>query len=81
MAMRPLEKLPTIRAKLGSTIIIAVVATLALVYLLLSFSLRNDFREAELVDLLQIAQSQSRVEEPIAPPGVSLVVLVDGVFR
>ena len=81
MIGNPLRLLPTIRAKLGSTIVIAVVATLALVYLLLSFSLRNDFREAELVDLLEIAQSQSRVEEPVAPPGVSLVVLVDGVFR
>ena len=60
MIGNPLRLLPTIRAKLGSTIVIAVVATLALVYLLLSFSLRNDFREAELVDLLEIAQSQSR---------------------
>lgn len=81
MIGNPLRRLPTIRAKLGSTIIVAVGLTLVLVFLLLSVALRNDFREAELVDLLEIAQSQSRVELPVAPAGVSLALLVDGTFR
>ena len=48
MIGNPLRLLPTIRAKLGSTIVIAVVATLALVYLLLSFSLRKDRKSTRL---------------------------------
>ena len=35
--MRPLENLPTIRAKLGSTIVLAVALTILLVYLILRF--------------------------------------------
>ena len=81
MIGNPLRRLPTIRAKLGSTIIVAVVATLGLVYLLLSFALRNDFREAELVELLEIAQAQSRLEEPVPPSGVSIAVLTGDAFR
>ena len=41
MAMRPLEKLPTIRAKLGSTIVFAVAMTLFISYVLIAFWLRN----------------------------------------
>ena len=41
MAMRPLEKLPTIRAKLGSVIVLAVVVTLLISYLIIGFALRN----------------------------------------
>ncbi len=38
--VRPLENLPTIRAKLGSTIIFAVAVTLLLVYVILGFAFR-----------------------------------------
>jgi signal transduction histidine kinase len=38
--VRPLENLPTIRAKLGSTIIFAVGVTLVLVYVILGFAFR-----------------------------------------
>ena len=38
--MRPLEKLPTIRAKLGSTIVFAVGMTLLFVYVILGFGFR-----------------------------------------
>jgi signal transduction histidine kinase len=38
--IHPLENLPTIRAKLGSTIIFAVAVTLLLVYLILGFAFR-----------------------------------------
>jgi signal transduction histidine kinase len=58
--MRPFEKLPTIRAKLGSTIVFAVGMTVLLVYFMLAFALRNSVRDADLVELLQLAQSQSR---------------------
>ncbi|MGH2526434.1 MAG: hypothetical protein ACRDG2_06775, partial [Actinomycetota bacterium] len=58
--MRPFEKLPTIRAKLGSVIVFAVGLTVALVYFLLGFALRNSFRDADLVELLRLAQTQSR---------------------
>ena len=60
MSMRPFEKLPTIRAKLGSVIVFAVGLTVALVYFLLGFALRNSFRDADLVELLRLAQTQSR---------------------
>ncbi len=40
MSMRPLEKLPSIRAKLGSTIVFAVGMTLVFVYVILGFGFR-----------------------------------------
>ena len=77
--MRPFEKLPTIRAKLGSVIVFAVGMTVVLVYFILAFALRNEFRDADLVDLLQVAQEQSRVEEPRSPdPHTSFAWLRDG---
>ncbi|MFM7718295.1 MAG: sensor histidine kinase [Actinomycetota bacterium] len=72
---RPIRRLPSIRAKLGSTIVVAVAVSLGLVFVLLSFALRNDFREADLVELLGIAQSRSRAPAPVAPPGVSIAHL------
>ena len=47
MAMRPLEKLPTIRAKLGSVIVLAVAVTLLVSYVLIAFYLRNSPRDTE----------------------------------
>lgn len=76
----PLRRLLTIRAKLGSLIIVAVAITLVFVYLLLSVGLRNDFREADLVRLLTVAQGQSRSAAPTPPPGYSFALLVDGSF-
>ena len=46
MAMRPLEKLPSIRAKLGSVIVIAVGVTVVLVFLMLAYALRDTQRAA-----------------------------------
>jgi signal transduction histidine kinase len=80
MSMRPLEKLPTIRAKLGSVIVFAVGFTVALVYFLLALGLRNSFRDADLVELLQIAQAKSAALEFAAPTGTSLARLQDGAF-
>lgn len=57
--MRPLDRLPTIRSKLGSVIVFAVGMTVVLIYFILAFALRNEFRDADLVELLRIAQEQS----------------------
>lgn len=56
MAMRPLEKLPTIRGKLGSVIIIAVGATVALIFLMLGYALRETGRDTERLQLLRVAR-------------------------
>ncbi|HEY7756459.1 MAG TPA: ATP-binding protein [Actinomycetota bacterium] len=79
--MRPLEKLPTIRAKLGSVIVFAVVLTVALVYFLLALALRNSFRDADLVELLRVAQTRSVTVGASAPEGTSLARLQDGTFE
>ncbi|HYF11589.1 MAG TPA: hypothetical protein VEC09_04745, partial [Actinomycetota bacterium] len=79
MSPRPLEKLPTIRAKLGSVIVLAVVLTIAGLEVVLALALRNSFRDADLVDLLRIAQARSvTVGSPVA--GTSLATLREGSF-
>ncbi len=77
--MRPLERLPTIRAKLGSTIVFAVAMTLVLVYLLLGFALRGASRDADLVELLRVAdRAAAGVRAADLPEGVSVARLRDG---
>ncbi|MBI3648565.1 MAG: HAMP domain-containing protein [Actinobacteria bacterium] len=56
MSSRPLERLPTIRAKLGSTIVFAVVVTILLSYVLIAFQLRNTPRASEAIDTLAAAR-------------------------
>jgi signal transduction histidine kinase len=80
MSSHPLQKLPTIRAKLGSVIVFAIGLTVALVYFLLALALRNSFRDADLVDLLRIAQARSAALEAGAPEGTSLARMDAGVF-
>jgi signal transduction histidine kinase len=53
--MRPLEKLPSIRAKLGSVIVIAVAITLLISYLVIGYALRNSPRDTEAIKALKIA--------------------------
>ena len=62
MAMRPLDKLPSIRAKLGSAIVLAVAMTLLISYLLIGFYLRNSPKDTEAIRTLRIA-SQAAVGE------------------
>jgi signal transduction histidine kinase len=81
MVAHPLQKLPTIRAKLGSVIVFAIGLTIALVYVLLALALRNSFRDADLVELLRIAQARSAALEAEPPPGTSLARFVDGTFE
>jgi signal transduction histidine kinase len=80
MSSHPLQKLPTIRAKLGSVIVFAIGLTVALVYFLLALALRNSFRDADLVDLLRIAQARSAALASDLPEGTSLARLDDGVL-
>jgi methyl-accepting chemotaxis protein len=56
VSSRPLERLPTIRAKLGSTIVVAVAVTIVLSYFLIGFALRNSPRDAEAVAALKTAR-------------------------
>lgn len=80
MSTRPLEKLPTIRLKLGAVTVFAVGLTVALVYFLLALALRNSFSDADLVELLRVAQGKSAALEVTAPEGTSLARLQDGAF-
>ncbi len=78
--MRPLDKLPTIRAKLGSTIVFAVGMTIVLVYFLLGFALRSAFREADLGRLARVATRAAASDLRDIPNGVTVVLLRDGAF-
>ncbi len=80
MSMRPLERLPTIRAKLGSTIVFAVGMTVVLVYFFLGFALRNAVRSADLGELVQIADRAAAFELGEAPKGVTILLLRGGRF-
>ena len=73
MSARPLERLPTIRAKLGSTIVFAVTVTILLSYVLIAFQLRSTPRDSEAVDTLAAARRaiQGRLD-PI-PDGMMVV--------
>jgi signal transduction histidine kinase len=73
MAMRPLEKLPTIRAKLGSVIVFAVAVTLIVSYVLIAFYLRNSPRDTEEIAALGLARRAALGQlDPI--PGNTMVV-------
>jgi signal transduction histidine kinase len=73
MAMRPLEKMPSIRAKLGSVIVLAVAMTLLISYLLIGFYLRNSPRASEAIDALRVASAVSRGELETIPPDTAIV--------
>ena len=70
MSARRIETLPTIRAKLGSVIVFAVALTIAGVYVVLGLALRNSFRDADLVDLLRVAQARSADTDTATIEGV-----------
>ena len=54
--LRPLDRLPSIRAKLGLVIVFAVGMTVLLVYLLLGYALRNTSHDTERLQLLHTAR-------------------------
>lgn len=54
--MRPLDGLPTIRSKLGSTIVFAVGVTVLIVFLLLGYQLRESPRDSDILSLFAVAR-------------------------
>lgn len=82
MYMRPLNRLPTIRAKLGIVIIFAVGITVLLVYILLGYALRGSFRDRDRLELLHAAQRLAVSDTPerraALPSGVIPVELSAG---
>ena len=80
MSARPLQKLPTIRLKLGSTIVLAVGLTLALVYVFLGFALQNASRDADYVRLVRVANRAASSASSSIPPGIIVLLYRDGAF-
>jgi len=73
VSARPLERLPTIRAKLGSTIVVAVAVTIVLSYFLIGFALRNSPRDTEAVDAMRTARQAVVGRLPEIPAGTMIV--------
>ncbi len=57
MAMRPLDRLPSIRAKLGAVIVFAVAVTILIMYLAVGFALRKSDRDREFRQALDQAKT------------------------
>ncbi len=77
MSARPLEKLPTIRGKLGSTIVVAVVITIVISYGLIGFALRNSPKDSEAIDALSLAR-KVQLGELTPLPANTMVARRDG---
>jgi signal transduction histidine kinase len=73
VAMRPLEKLPTIRGKLGSVIVLAVAMTLLISYVAIGFALRNSPRDSEAIDALALARQAASGQLQSIPRGTAIV--------
>ncbi len=71
--MRPLNSLPTIRSKLGSTIVFAVGMTILLVYFLLGYTLRDTPRDSDILSLLSIARHATSGKLPSVAPGTEVL--------
>ncbi len=68
MSTRPFERLPTIRGKLGSTIVVAVALAIAISYGLIGFALRNSPKDSEAIDALSLARKVELGEIGELPP-------------
>src|SRR3954449_12384305 len=71
--VRPLERFRSIRAKLGSVIVLAVALTLLVSYLVIGFALRNSPRDSEAIDALVLAR-QAAVGQLTNIPGDTEIV-------
>jgi signal transduction histidine kinase len=78
VAMRPLEKLPTIRSKLGSVIVVAVFVTVVLIFFMLAYALRDTLRDTERLNLLAVARDVAAGDVTTPPSGISIVRLDQG---
>jgi signal transduction histidine kinase len=74
LAMRPLDKLPTIRAKLGSVIVFAVAMTLLLVFLMLGYALRESSQDSRRLHLVWVARTYAQEGSVNPGRGVTIVV-------
>jgi signal transduction histidine kinase len=80
VSTRPLQKLPTIRGKLGATIVVAVAITLLISYVLIGFALRNSPRDSEAIDALAMARKLATGAVTTPPANVMVIrVSSDGV--
>jgi signal transduction histidine kinase len=75
MATRPLDRLTSIRAKLGSTVVIAVGLALVISYVLIGFALRNSPRDSEAIDALSLARKAATGRLASIPSGTMVVTL------
>ena len=72
MSTRPLERLPTIRGKLGSTIVFAVGMTVVLIFLMLGYALRGSARDSDRLQLLTAARRAAGGPTQLPPSGVTI---------
>ncbi|HXF57883.1 MAG TPA: ATP-binding protein [Actinomycetota bacterium] len=90
--MRPLDRLPTIRAKLGSVIVFAVAVTVLMMYVAIGFAFRTSERDREFRELVAEARGVAALAfTPDGRPSRALqraidqvpspVVVVDAVGR
>jgi len=73
VAMRPLEKLPSIRAKLGSVIVLAVAMTLLISYAVIGYALRDSPRDSEAIDTLALAGKAAAGQLPNIPSDTEII--------
>jgi signal transduction histidine kinase len=73
MGTRPLDRLTSIRAKLGSTVVIAVGLSLVISYVLIGFALRNSPRDSEAIDALSLARKAATGHLDSVPTGWMVV--------
>jgi signal transduction histidine kinase len=76
VSTRPLERLPTIRAKLGSTIVFAVGMTVLLIFLMLGYALRGSAHDSARLRLLAVAR-RTATGSVAAPPQSITVIRVN----
>ncbi len=75
MATHPLDRLTSIRAKLGSTVVIAVGLALLISYVLIGFALRRSPRDSEAIEALSLARQAATGQLDSVPSGTMVVTL------
>ena len=73
VSTRPFERLPTIRAKLGSTIVFAVGLTVMLIFLLLGYALRGSSQDTDRLTLVRVARRAAQGTLARPPASVTIV--------
>jgi signal transduction histidine kinase len=74
MAMRPLDELPTIRAKLGSVIVLAVAVTIVVSFVAIAFVLKATPKDSEAIRALALAR-RAADGELVPLPRQTMVVI------